>query len=140
MFIIVSSCSSDDNNDNNNNQGGGSSAIIGKWENFERGTILYGTEEEVMEDYEHEEGCFRDYIEFFSNGKMKTVFYLLSENGNGCQEITDPSNYSVSGNTVTFSKGGQSATHTFSISSNLLEIRFVDEDTNDIYIDVYKKI
>lgn len=109
------SCSSDDDK-------GGSSSIIGSWEFYQEGFSI-GDQELVLEDYEHTEGCSKDYIEFKSNGTA-TDFYFEESN---CEQNTDSASYVVSGNniTVTYQDEGEDETISgkYEIRNNVLTLK-----------------
>lgn len=89
--FTLTSCSSDDDS----NSGSTSGNLVGKWIPT---TIEYTFNgEKVVEDYEHEEGCNKDYTQFLSNGISKSVSYF----GSTCIMDEDTGNYTVNGNILT---------------------------------------
>lgn len=119
------SCGSDDD------KGGSSSSLVGKWEYFQAGMVIDG--EEFLSDWEHSEGCDKDYMELLSNGTGKDVIYWED-----CEVEVETFDYAVSGNTFTIDYGDEdSISGTYSISSGILKIKEVYEGTT--YMITYKK-
>jgi len=117
------SCSSDDDK--------GSSSIIGKWEITKTGFLLNGNE--ILEDYEHQEGCSKDFTEFTNDGKMYDYSYF--NYGNGCEEDVYESNYSLSGNTLNIIGEEEDVQATIlTLNSSTLKVRvtFEDEDEGEM--------
>ncbi len=110
------SCNSDDNGQGGNN----SSLIVGKWEITKTGVLIEG--EEVLEDYEHQEGCNRDFTEFTNNGKM--LDYTYYNYGSGCEEDIYESVYSVSANSLNITTEGETFIAVIqTLNSNTLKVR-----------------
>ncbi len=110
------SCSSDDNN------GGSSSSIVGSWEFYQEGYSI-GSQEVVLGDYEHTEGCSKDYIQFRADGTATDHYFY----GTTCEEETDDAAYTTSGNNITVTyqgdEGEEVVSGTYEINSNILTIR-----------------
>lgn len=89
-------------------------ALIGKW------VTLSFADEEGIEDYEHACSSKKDYVEFQSNGTMRSVYYEED-----CSEEVETGTYSVNGDKLTI-KGLEfdSFTYTFKLSGNDLQLEF----------------
>lgn len=124
--LSLISCNSDDD--------GGSPSIVGKWEYFQEGFEVDG--QENLDDYNHAVGCNKDTAQYNSNGTVQEVYY--SNDGSGCVEDSDTYSYTISGNTITNNFGSESLTGTFSISNNILKIKYTESGTT--YVVTYKKI
>lgn len=124
--LSLISCNNDDENS--------STSIVGKWEYFKEGFVVDG--QEILEDYDHAVGCNKDTAQYNSNGTLQEVYY--SNDGSGCVEESDTNSYTISGNTITVNFGSESLTGTFSISNNILKIRYTDSGT--IYVVTLKKV
>lgn len=91
--------------------------LIGKW------TTVSITNEDGTYDYENECSSKKDYVEFQSNGTMRSVYYEED-----CSEEVETGTYSVNGDKLTI-KGLEfdSFTYTFKLSGNDLQLEFEDD-------------
>ena len=90
--LMMVSCNKDDD-------GGSQAALEGKWIYSKEGVA--GGGQEILDDYEHSEGCAKDYTEIIAGGTVKDVWYYGSE----CTEDIEESTWTREGNTVTVGTG-----------------------------------
>jgi hypothetical protein len=97
LLVTVSlvSCSKDDDGVSTSGE------LLGKWEYSKTGIAVNGQEQ--LENYEHQAGCSKDFVEFTATDLIDTDYF-----GSNCTEFTDSNPYTRSGNTI--SSGGESAT------------------------------
>ncbi|MBF01329.1 MAG: hypothetical protein CMP77_15320 [Flavobacterium sp.] len=89
--LTFTACGDDD--------GGGSSASLeGKWYFSKTGTAVGG--QEAFIDYDHEEGCEKDYVEFVEGGVYRDVSHWSD-----CETDVETDSWSRSGNTITIGEG-----------------------------------
>lgn len=99
LALGLTSCSKDDD-------GGGTSASLeGKWEFSKEGVAANG--QEALTDYDHTEGCPKDYLQI---GATTVVDHSFFKDGEDCVDETSSTTYSRSGNTLTITEGGQTYT------------------------------
>lgn len=109
LAVGVSSCSKDDDSSG--------AALEGKWEYTKDGGIIQG--QEVLTNYEHTEGCAKDYIQITSTTVTEHNFW-----GSECEEETYVDNYTRNGNTLTITVEGETYTATIlQLDNNTLKIK-----------------
>ena len=119
MGLSFTSCGSDD--DNSNEIG----SVVGKW-NFEsvKYTVNGVSESEAYDD--HQPGCAKDFLEFFSNGSAVSGDYIED-----CELLQDPATYTRSGNILTIDAEGSISTQEILVANgSTLVLRFVDTDSD----------
>ena len=129
MGLTLTSCSDDDSS-------GGNASIEGKWEYFKEGMSANG--QEVLTDWEHTEGCNKDYIEINDDGTYTDVYYY----GENCETDTETGTWERDGNNITVDFDGETMTGKIAkLTSSELRIE-VEEDmggqTVD-YVTVFKR-
>ena len=87
LGLTVTSCSDDDSSS--------SAKLEGKWIYSKTGASANG--QEMLIDYDHAEGCTKDYLEIIEGGSFKDVEY----DGSECAEYTDEGTWAKNGNTLT---------------------------------------
>ena len=126
LAVGFTSCSKDDDNAK------AVSELIGKWEFSQEGTIFMGNE--LLEPYEHMEGCAKDYLEFSATTVADHSFY-----GATCSEEIAIEAYTRVGNTITILDDGE--THTVEIlqlNNTTLKLKVTDtfDGTTYNYVNV----
>lgn len=123
----ITSCSNDDDND---------ASLIGKWQYTKEGISANG--QEALTDYEHAEGCTKDYIQITATTVTDHTFY----NDGDCTEDTFTVNYSRNGSTLTVGTGSDaSVAQIATLTDTTLKITYSDSDFPGVlYVDVYTRI
>lgn len=130
LFLAVSvslvSCEGDDAN---------TAALEGKWQFSKEGEIVNG--QEVLETYEHEAGCTKDFLDFKAGGIFNDHYFEITEAT--CTEYLDTGTWSRNGNQLTISgeEGSQIVT-IVELTTTTFKIKVEDED--DIYLYVLTRI
>lgn len=126
-LTTISSCSNDDDNE---------ASLIGKWEYSKEGVSSNG--QEILTDYEHTDGCSKDYIQITATTVSDHSFY----DEGGCTEETFTVNYTRSGNTLTVGTGSDSSTAQIAtLTDTTLKITYTDSDFPGVlYVDVYTRV
>lgn len=107
LGLGFTSCSSSDS---------GSSSIVGKWEFYQQGTSVNGTE--ILQSYVHQSGCAKDNIEFFSDGTVTSTEY-----DSDCLSFVSDGDYTKDGNTLTTNYGeGDYSVTIKTLSSSTLKV------------------
>ncbi|MBY8963643.1 hypothetical protein KJK34_12840 [Flavobacterium sp. D11R37] len=96
--LTFTACGSDDD-------GGSSASLEGKWYFSKTGTAAGG--QEVFIDYDHEEGCEKDYVEFVEGGVYRDVSHWSD-----CETDVETDSWSRSGNTITIGEGADAVSGT----------------------------
>ncbi|WP_051200049.1 hypothetical protein [Flavobacterium subsaxonicum] len=126
---MLTSCGDDDNNST-------SASIVGKWAYSKDGVSAQG--QEMLLDYEHTEGCNKDYVEFTADGKYFDVEYPT-----GCVADTIYNEtYVKDGNTLTTGIGTDAETVTIETLSNTeLKIKssYTESGVTVNYVTVFTK-
>ncbi|WP_294819477.1 hypothetical protein [uncultured Flavobacterium sp.] len=142
--LLFASCSDDDSNstDNNNNNNNpiDVSQLSGKWRHDKEGFRIQDME--TLEDYEHGEGCNKDYIEFLEDGIFKHVVY---DGNNNCHEVVGTKYYFADGDTFTIGEDGEfTASRIEVLSDTQLKTKTIysyEDGTSPTYwIETYTKI
>lgn len=123
----ITSCSNDDDND---------ASLIGKWQYTKEGISANG--QEALTDYEHAEGCTKDYIQITATTVTDHTFY----NDGDCTEDTLTVNYSRNGSTLTVGTGSDaSVAQIATLTDTTLKITYTDSDFPGVlYVDVYTRV
>lgn len=123
----ITSCSNDDDND---------ASLIGKWQYTKEGISANG--QEALTDYEHAEGCTKDYIQITATTVTDHTFY----NDGDCTEDTFTVNYSRNGSTLTVGTGSDaSVAQIATLTDTTLKITYTDSDFPGVlYVDVYTRV
>jgi hypothetical protein len=93
MGALTTSCGGSDDSSSSNS----SNSLVGKWEYYQTGYAYNG--QVVMEDYVHNTGCSKDYVEFFENGAINEMTYE-DIFGESCYESFSEGTYVKSGNNL----------------------------------------
>lgn len=99
-LALTTSCGDDDSSSNNT-----SGALEGKWIYAKEGMAAQG--QEILNDYEHTEGCSKDYLEILESTANDVTYW-----GSECDQTIDESTYTRNGNTLTVTSDGQTETVT----------------------------
>lgn len=123
----ITSCSKDDDSD---------ASLIGKWEYSKEGFSANG--QEVLTDYEHTQGCSKDYIQITASTVTDHTFY----NDGDCTEDTSTVNYSRNGNTLTVGTGSDSSVvQIVTLTGSTLKVTYTDSDLPGVLsVDVYTRV
>ncbi len=89
LSLTVASCSSDD-------AAPTEISLIGKWEPVKTGAIIQG--QEMLQDFQHTQGCTRDYYQFTASTMENFTFDV--DSNNECYEFSDSFSYTRNGNFV----------------------------------------
>lgn len=132
MLFVLSlglnvSCNSDDDS-------GSESSIVGKWQLYQDGEVVNGTE--VLELWLHECATEKDYVEFTGSGNL--ISHYFEEN---CTENIETGTYTVNGNQIktTFVYDGTTYETTANIetlNSTTLKIKETYVDNGVTYTDI----
>lgn len=125
MGLVLASCSDDDSKGNDT-----SASLEGKWEYTREADVIEG--QEFWNDYEHMQGCSKDFIEI-SATKVKDVYF----DGAECTENSSEDTYVRNGNNLTItSLEGNVQIEILTLSSTTLKVKSVEvfEGQEDIYI------
>ncbi|HEU0136145.1 MAG TPA: lipocalin family protein [Flavobacterium sp.] len=135
LTLGLTSCNNDD--DAGSDTGG---TLEGRWEYFQEGTLVNG--QEVLHNYEHAEGCTKDFGEFLAGGVAKD--YTYSNNGTAtCDEEITTGTWSRSGNMITLTFAGFSVTaEIMTLNATTLKVKYTETvgTTTMTFIDVYRRI
>lgn len=125
FFASITSCSDSDDN----------ASLEGKWEYSKEGYAENG--QEFLEDYEHQEGCTKDY-------SIITSTTVIDHNFSGpeCEEDIFTIPYTRNGNTITISVEGETfSSQIKKLDSNTLKIYSIDPDFPDeAEVTVFKRV
>lgn len=110
---------------NNNDDSQAPASLEGKW-NFSK---VSETENGVVtlpeEDYVHEPGCIKDYIELKPDGVYNEAYY-----GSGCALDLTIGTWSKTGNTITITQGADIiSAEVVSLSNSVLKVKISDTDS-----------
>lgn len=123
LGMTFTSCSNDDDSPA---PAPASASVEGKW-NFSKVSV---TENGVVtipeEDWEHEPGCIKDYIELKAGGVYNEVYYI----GSVCELDSSAGTWSKSGNIITITlEGGEIiSAEIASVSSSVLKVKISETD------------
>lgn len=113
--VTLTSCNNDDDSS--------SASLIGAWE-FSQESNQSG----VLEDYEHTPDCTKDYIEFLSDGALKSYFYG-SFGPVVCQEFIDEATWVRVGNTITITEDTETyEAEILELTDSTLKLKSLDDD------------
>ncbi len=108
--LTLTSCNKDDDKNN--------ASIEGKW-TFSQEGLSQGNNE-VLSNYEHAEGCNKDFVEFIEGGSYKDVSYF----GSDCTVTTETGTWSRNGNTLTATIDGETnSAEIVNLTDNELKLR-----------------
>lgn len=107
-FATVTSCDKDDD---------AQASLEGKWELSKTG--IAGSGQEALTDYEHQEGCAKDFVMINATTFADHTFF-----GTTCEEDITTATYTRSGNTLTVTEGTETYT---------MEIKTLDGNTLKLY-------
>lgn len=125
LVLGLTSCSKDDDSSSD------SSNIEGRWEYFQEGTIVGGTE--TLVSWDHECTTKKDYVELLSGGVMKDMVYW-----DDCIDDVVTGTWSRSGNNLTVALGSESVSAEIMIlDSTTLKVKYVEGGTT--YVQVFKR-
>lgn len=109
----ITSCSDDDE----------AASLVGKWQYSKEGVASNG--QEVLVDYEHTEGCTKDFIQITATTVTDHSFF----NDGECVEETFSTTYTRNGNTLTVGSGSEVTTAQIAtLNGSTLKITFTDPD------------
>jgi hypothetical protein len=129
LGLTLTSCGDDDSSSNNT-----SGNLVGKW--------IYSQEKEgngPLTDYEHTEGCDKDYMEISAQEIKDAWFY---KDGTECVEESETATYTRNGNTLTVTEGGMSFSGKIEkLTATELEISSTEteEGVTVKYLSTYKR-
>ena len=128
--IAFTACSSEDSS-----TGDSSVNLIGKWENFQEGSIVNG--QEVLLPYEHAVGCSKDNLQFLAGGVFKEYSY---DNFNTpCELYFSTGTWTRVGDIITISASGfTNNAEILILDATTLKVKY--ELFGEIMIDVYKRV
>ena len=113
--LLLTSCSDDDES---------GSSIEGKWDFFQVGISALG--QEILEPYEHQEGCDKDNLNFKSGGVLDAEEFF--NNGEGCDSDIEIGSWAKSGSTLTFTFEGELVEATIvTLDSSTLKLNVSEE-------------
>ncbi len=93
LTLGIVSCSKDDDNTP-------ASELIGKWEFAQEGSIYMS--QEILEPYDHEDGCTKDFLMFTASTVADHYFY-----GDDCMEEIEVDSYIRNGNLIHIMMNGE---------------------------------
>jgi hypothetical protein len=120
-FVSVS-CSSDDN-------GGGikSTDLLGRWEFARAGQLVNG--QEVYEDYQHEIGCPKDFLQLNSDGTGRVDTFTADDEGNCEEDSMMLTAWSLNGNRFTSTSDGVTeSSEIVSVTASSMKVKSVESD------------
>ena len=125
LVLGLTSCSKDDDSSSD------SSNIEGRWEYFQEGTIVGGTE--TLVSWDHECTTKKDYVELLSGGVMKDMVYW-----DDCVDDVVTGTWSSDGTNFSASIGGENTSgEILTLTSSTLKIKYVDGGTT--FVQVFKR-
>lgn len=125
LVLGITSCSKDDDSSSN------SSNLEGRWEYFQEGTIVGGTEN--LGSWDHECPTKKDYIELLGGGVMKDMVYWTD-----CEDDIVTGTWSSDGTNFSASIGGESTSgEILTLNSTTLKIKYVDGGIT--FVQVFKR-
>ena len=125
------SCNDDDNNNSGNN------SIVGEWEWVKETEYENGTS--VLVDYEHAEGCEKDYMIFTADGVLTDVYYENTPE-NSCVEYKSNGTYSTNGDIITVTEDdGYTYSANFTVTNDELRITSVDPEEDYSFVSILKR-
>ena len=112
------------NNDNNDNDSPVVASVEGKWNFSKVSETENGVVTQPEEDYVHEAGCLKDYIELKPGGVYNEAYY-----SSGCVVDLTTGTWSKSGNIITITQGSDIiSAEVVSVSSSMLKVKISDTD------------
>lgn len=110
-------------------------SVIGKWKYYQEGKI--SSKKEFLVSYNHVERCGKDYVEFFSDGKVNDVFYYGTDN---CELSIDSGTWKKEDKslTISFPFAGEEKAEIITLDETTLKLKATVEGKEVIY--VYKKL
>ncbi|PWA09299.1 lipocalin-like domain-containing protein [Flavobacterium laiguense] len=116
LGMTFSSCSNDDDS-----PAPAPASVEGKW-NFSKMSETVNGVTSPEEDYGHEPGCIKDYIELKAGGVFNEVYYF----GSDCASDLVTGTWSKSGNIITirYEGGRVVSVEVVSVSSSVLKVKF----------------
>lgn len=103
--MTVVSCSSDDS--------GPAATIDGKWNQVK--TVVKLGNQSVTQDYTHETGCDKDYVEFAASSVYNEVSYNNVGSGDCAANASDAGTWIKTDDKLTIANGSQIASDTYDI-------------------------
>lgn len=116
------SCSSDD-------EGGGIKAtdLLGRWEFARAGQLVNG--QEVYEDYQHETGCPKDFLQLNSDFTGRVDTFSADGEGNCDVDSMALTLWSLSGNRFTSTSDGVTeSSEIVSVTASSMKVKSVESD------------
>lgn len=110
-------------------------SVVGKWKYYqERKT---NSKTESLETYIHVDRCGKDYVEFFSDGKVNDVYYYGNDD---CELSIDTGSWKKDDKnlTVSFPFAGEEKAEILILDETTLKLKAVVEGKEVIY--VYKRM
>jgi len=110
-------------------------SVEGKW-NFSKISETVNGVTSPEEDYGHEPGCNKDYIELKAGG----VFNEANYSGSNCALDLSTGTWSKSGNIITITLGGVGVSgEVVSVSSSVLKVKFSEIGTTNVINTTFTK-
>lgn len=129
LVLGLTSCSKDDDSSSD------SSNIEGRWEYFQEGTIVGGTE--TLVSWDHECTTKKDYVELLSGGVMKDMVYW-----DDCIDDVVTGTWSKVGKNLTLTLDGETETakiEKLNSSTLKVSIDYTEDGVTYKYIQVFKR-
>lgn len=126
-FGLVS-CDNDDNVNNN--------SIVGDWEWVQE--TVYENGESILADYDHANGCEKDYISFTATGEMSDVYYENTPQ-NDCVEHKYNGTYTTNGNILTITEDGYVYSVKFSVTNDEMRIENLEGEEEYSFVSILKR-
>lgn len=126
--LMMVSCNKDDD-------GGSEGTLEGKWIYSKSGGMASG--HEVLTDWDHTEGCNKDYVEFVEGGVYNDVYYWED-----CEEDKWETTWTREGNTITVGTGEAAETgEIINLTGSELKLKSTYEEggVNVDYITVFTR-
>jgi hypothetical protein len=115
--------------------------LEGRWEFLQQGSIVNG--QELLNNYDHEEGCTKDFSEFLTGGGFINYDYYSSANGTNCNESVGSGSWTRSGNMLTVTTSGNTETvEIMTLNATTLKIKNTEQNgaTTSVTVIVFKRI
>ncbi|MFZ4106826.1 lipocalin family protein [Flavobacterium sp.] len=125
ITFLLFSCSKDDSTSQPS-----SPSIEGKWQYTKIGTIT--NNQEILNDYQHESGCTKDYIEVLSNNVIKSHEF---DNPN-CQETINTGTWNRTNNSLILTFPNQPSINgeIMELSNTILKTKFFNPGIIDVEV------
>lgn len=110
---------------NNNDDSPAPASVVGKWNVSKVSETENGVVTLPEEDYVHEPGCMKDYIELKPDGVYNEAYY-----GSGCALNLTIGTWSKSGNIITITQGADIiSAEIVNLSNSMLKVKISDTDS-----------